>query len=294
MSIPIDINCMKINSTSPLEHKYLQLLDTIAKKPERLHFTGKLPSKRLTSVAIVGSRKPTAYGKEVTYRLSYELAQKGIVIISGLALGVDGIAHRAALDADGTTIAVVANGVDIIYPASHQSLAKEIIDKGGAIISEYPPGTEARDFYFLARNRIVSGLADAVVVTEAAVRSGTLSTVAHALDQGREVFVVPGNITSPLSAGCNSLLKQGAQPVTCSEDILEIIAPDLLKPQQILPLGNSPAESNIINLIQSGLRDGDEIMESSGMSASEFSQTLTMLEIGGSIRALGGNQWTLR
>ncbi len=285
---------MKINSTSPLEHKYLQLLDTIAKKPERLHFTGKLPSKRLTSVAIVGSRKPTAYGKEVTYRLSYELAQKGIVIISGLALGVDGIAHRAALDADGTTIAVVANGVDIIYPASHQSLAKEIIDKGGAIISEYPPGTEARDFYFLARNRIVSGLADAVVVTEAAVRSGTLSTVAHALDQGREVFVVPGNITSPLSAGCNSLLKQGAQPVTCSEDILEIIAPDLLKPQQILPLGNSPAESNIINLIQSGLRDGDEIMESSGMSASEFSQTLTMLEIGGSIRALGGNQWTLR
>lgn len=285
---------MKINSTSPLEHKYLQLLDTIAKKPERLHFIGKLPSTRLTSVAIVGSRKPTSYGKEVTYRLSYELASRGIIIISGLALGVDGIAHRAALDAGGTTIAVVANGVDIIYPASHRSLAKEIIDKGGAIISEYPPGTEARDFYFLARNRIVSGLADAVVVTEAAIRSGTLSTVAHALDQGREVFVVPGNITSPLSAGCNSLLKQGAQPVTCSEDVLEIIAPDLLKPQQILPLGNSPAESNIISLIQSGLRDGDELMASSGLAASEFSQTLTMLEIAGSIRALGGNQWTLR
>jgi len=285
---------MKINSISPLDYKYLQLLNTIAKKPERLHFTGKLPNQRLTSVAIVGSRKPTSYGKEVTYRLSYELAKRGIIIISGLALGVDGIAHRAALDAGGTTIAVVANGVDIIYPATHRSLAKEIIDKGGAIISEYPPGTEARDFYFLARNRIISGLADAVVVTEAAIRSGTLSTVAHALDQGREVFVVPGNITSPLSAGCNSLLKQGAQPVTCSEDILEIIAPDLLKPQQILPFGNSPAECNIINLLQSGLRDGDEIMASSGMPASEFSQTLTMLEISGSIRALGGNQWTLR
>lgn len=294
MSIPIDINCMKINSISPQEHKYLQILNTIAKKPETLHFTGKLPDHRVTSVAIVGSRKPTSYGKEVTYRLSFELAKRGIVIISGLALGVDGVAHRAALDAGGTTIAVVANGVDIIYPASHQSLAKEIIEKGGAIISEYPPGTEARDFYFLARNRIVSGLADAIVVTEAAIRSGTLSTVAHALDQGREVFVAPGNITSPLSAGCNSLLKQGAQPVTCSEDILEIIAPDLLKPQQILPLGNSSAESNIISLIQSGLRDGDEIMASSGLSASEFSQTLTMLEIAGSIRALGGNQWTLR
>ncbi len=105
---------MKINSISPQEHKYLQILDTIAKKPETLHFRGKLPDHRITSVAIVGSRKPTSYGKEVTYRLSFELAKKGIVIISGLALGVDGIAHRAALDAGGTTIAVVANGVDII------------------------------------------------------------------------------------------------------------------------------------------------------------------------------------
>lgn len=285
---------MKINSTSPQDYKYLQLLNSIAKKPERLHFTGKLPSNRLTTVAIVGSRKPTAYGKEVTYRLSYELAKRGIIIVSGLALGVDGIAHQAALDAGGTTIAVVANGVDIIYPAAHRQLAKSIIDSGGAVISEYPPGTEARDFYFLARNRIVSGLADAVVVTEAAVRSGTLSTVAHALEQGREVFVVPGNITSPLSAGCNALLKQGAQPVTCSEDILEVIAPDLLKPQQSLPLGNSPAESKLIELIQAGLRDGDQILSASELSVSEFSQALTMLEVNGSVRALGGNQWTLR
>jgi len=243
---------------------------------------------------IVESRKPTSYGREVTYQLSYDLAKYGIVIISGLALGVYGIAHRAALDAGGRTIAVLANGVDAIYPATHKNLADEIIKKGGAILSEYEPGTPARDFQFLARNRIVSGLADAVIVTEAATRSGTLSTVTHALDQGREVFVVPGNITSPLSAGCNALLKQGAQPVTCAKDILEVIAPNLLKDQQSLPLGNTPLESKIIELIQSGVRDGDELLELTDISASEFSQTLTLMEIDGIIRALGGNQWTLR
>ena len=285
---------MKINSISPLKHKYLQMIDTIAKKPDRLYFTGNLPNERLVTVAIVGSRKPTSYGKEVTYQLAYELAKQGVVIISGLALGVDGIAHRAALDAGGRTIAVVANGVDIIYPAAHRGLADEIIKSGGAIISEYPPGTEARDFYFLARNRIVSGLADAVIVTEAAVRSGTLSTVAHALEQCREVFVVPGNITSPLSAGCNNLLKQGAQPITCSDDVLAVIAPDRLNSQQILPLGGTPAENQIISLMQAGERDGDQILAESGLTAVEFSQALTMLEINGTVRALGGNQWTLR
>lgn len=294
MSILLDTNRMKINSISPLKHKYLQIIDTIAKKPERLYFIGDLPSDRVTSVAIVGSRKPTPYGREVTYQLSYDLAKYGVIIISGLALGVDGIAHRAALEAGGKTIAVLANGVDTIYPASHRDLGHQIINSGGAILSEYEPGTLARDFQFLERNRIISGLSDAVIVTEAAARSGTLSTVAHALEQGREVFVVPGNITSPLSAGCNALIKQGAQPVTCAEDVIEIIAPNLLKAQQTLPLGNTPLESKIIGLIQSGVRSGDELLAITNISASEFSQTLTIMEISGSIRALGGNQWTLR
>lgn len=285
---------MKINRISPQSSKYLQIISTIAKSPEKLHFIGKLPSERMTTVAIVGSRKPTAYGKEVTHKFAYELASRGIIIISGLALGVDAIAHRAALEAGGKTIAVLANGVDTIYPANHKSLANDIINSDGAIISEYEPGIAARSFQFLARNRIVSGLSDAVIVTEAAIRSGTLSTVSHALEQGREVFVVPGNITSPLSAGCNNLIKQGAHPITCVEDVLEIIAPNLLQPQSILALGANPQESIIIELLQSGIRDGDELQYQSNIDASEFAQTLTMMEINGTIRGLGGNQWTLR
>ncbi len=285
---------MKINEISPLDSKYLQIIGTIAKCPKKLYFVGKLPENRLPSVAIVGSRKPTAYGKEVTYQLAYDLAKKGIIVISGLAFGVDGIVHQATLDAGGITIAVLANSVDFIYPSTHKNLSKVIINGGGAIISEYEPHTEARNFQFLERNRIVSGLADAVIVTEATTRSGTLSTVTHALEQGREVFVVPGNITSPLSAGCNNLIKQGAHPITCSEDVLEIISPDLLRPQSSLALGSTPEESKIIELIQSGVRCGDELQIQSKIEVIEFSKTITTMELTGVIRALGGNQWTLR
>ena len=294
MSILFDTKYMKINIISPQDNKFTQIIGTIDKSPQKFYFIGKLPEKRIPAVAIVGTRKPTAYGREVTYQIAYDLAKRGIVIISGMALGVDGIAHKACLDAGGTTLAVLGNGVDIIYPASHRDLAKNIINSGGAILSEYEPGTEARDFHFLQRNRIVSGLSDAIIITEAAIRSGTLSTAAHALEQGREVFVVPGNITSPLSAGCNKLIKQGAHPITCADDILEVIAPDLLQGQALLPLGNTPLESKIIGLLQSGIRDGDELQTLSEVSASEFSTAITMMEISSTIRALGGNQWTLR
>ena len=274
---------MKINRISPQSNKFLQIIVSIAKTPEKLYFIGKLPDKRIPTVAIVGSRKPTAYGKEVTYQLAYDLARHGVIIVSGLALGIDSIAHRAALDAGGITLAVLANGVDIIYPATHKSLAKDILAQNGAIISEYEPGVHAREFQFLERNRIVSGLSDAIIVTEAAARSGTLSTVMHALEQGREVFVVPGNITSPLSAGCNNLIKQGAHPITCAQDVLEIIAPESLRPQTLLPLGSTPLESKIISLLQSGIRDGDELQTQSNVKASDFSGTITMMEISGTI-----------
>lgn len=294
MSTVLDINPMKINRMSPQKHKYLQILTSLAKCPDKLYMIGTLPEERRPTVAIVGTRKPTAYGREVTHQLAYELAQKGIVIVSGLALGVDGMAHRGALEAGGTTIAVLANGLPDIYPATHQSLADEIISHGGAIMSEYEPGTSARDFQFLERNRLVSGLSDAIIITEAAARSGTLNTAMHALEQGKEIFVVPGNITSPLSAGCNALLKQGATPVTSVSDVLEIIAPDLLKPQISLALGSTPLEATILGLVQSGIRDGDELQQLSEVSASEFAQALTMLELSGIVRSLGGNQWTLR
>ncbi|MCX6728748.1 MAG: DNA-processing protein DprA [Candidatus Saccharibacteria bacterium] len=285
---------MNINKVSPHKYKYLQIIDTIDKSPEKLYFIGKLPAGRQPTVAIVGSRRPTAYGKEVTYRIANDLASRGIIIVSGMALGVDAIAHRAAMDAGGITLAVLANSVDIVYPANHKQLATDIVKNGGAIISEYEPVTQARDFQFLERNRIVSGLSDAVIVTEAAARSGTLSTVMHALGQGREVFVVPGNITSPLSVGCNNLIKQGAHPITCAEDVIEIIAPDMLRPQASLALGSNPSESKIIELLLSGIRDGDELQTLAEINASEFSTALTMLEISGTIRPLGGNQWTLR
>lgn len=296
MSILSDTFYMKINSTSPQEHNYLQCITNIAKPPKRLYFIGKLPEQRRLSVAIVGSRRPTSYGKEVTYELSHKLAKYGLVIISGLALGVDGIAHAACLDAGGTTIAVLANGVDSIYPASHRDLGKRIIDNGGSIISEYEPGTKAKPYQFLERNRIVSGLSDAILITEAATRSGTLSTATHALEQGKEVFVVPGNITSPLSMGCNQLIKQGAHPVTSAQDIIDILAPNLTDndAQIKLPLGNNPSEAKIIELIQSGIRDGDELQYLSKLPPDEFSQHLTMLEIEGIIKSLGGNQWSIK
>lgn len=285
---------MKINRIDPDKHEYLQIISTIAKKPKALYYIGELPKTRQPTVAIVRTRKPTAYGKEVAHQLAYELAREGIVIVSGLALGTDGIAHRGALEAGGRTIAVLANSVDSIYPRSHKDLGEQIISSGGAIISEYEPPTEPRIYQFLARNRIVSGISDAVVIVEATSRSGTLSTATHALDQGRELFAVPGNITSPLSSGCNNLIKQGATPVTSAQDILEIIQPKTATTQTQLILGDTEAETSIITLLQTGIRDGDQLLQQSNLSVSEFTQTLTMMEIKGIIRALGANNWTLR
>ncbi len=293
MSTHLDTNMIKINRISPDEHNYLQILQEIAKTPKTLNYIGILPDTRRATVAIVGTRKPTAYGKEVTHMLAYELARAGVIIVSGLALGVDAIAHRGALEAGGTTLAVLGNGLPDIYPATHKSLGQEIIQQGGAIISEYANGSSARGYQFLERNRIVSGLADAVIITEAAARSGTLNTASHALEQGKDVFVVPGNITSPLSAGCNALIKQGALPLTSAQDVLDVIMPEHGRAQTQLALGTNPTETAIITLIQSGVRDGDEIRAQTGIPADAFAAALTMLEINGTIRGLGANQWTI-
>lgn len=285
---------MKINRISPESSPYLQIVATIANAPEKLYFLGKLPDQRRPSVAIVGTRKPTAYGKEVTHKLTYDLASYGVIIISGLALGVDAIAHRSALEAGGTTLAILGNGLPALQPSTNRSLGESIISSGGAVLTEYEPDTPALLHHFLARNRIVSGLSDAIIITEAAARSGTLNTAMHALEQGREVFVVPGNITSSMSAGCNLLLRQGATPVTSAEDVLEIIAPDLLRKQAMLPLGSNQLETDIIRLVAEGVRDGDEIQKRTGTDAADFSVALTMLELSGAIRSLGANRWTLR
>lgn len=284
---------MKINTISPQDNNYLQIINTIALVPRKLHYIGYLPQHRLPTVAIVGTRKPTRYGIEVTHMLATDLAKKGVVIISGMALGIDAIAHKAAIEAGGTTIAVQANGLSRLYPATNRQLGEDIVRKGGAIISEYDPDTSARKHQFHERNRIVSGLADAVLITEASARSGTLNTARHALEQGKDIFVIPGNITSSQSAGCNQLLRQGATPVTCVNDILEVIAPDLITSQASLPLGDNPLQSKILELLQAGVRDGDDLLRQCDVTAGEFATELTMMEIAGHIRALGANQWAL-
>ena len=289
---------MEINRIRPDEHNFTQRLASIANPPKSLCFMGTLPTSGAPVVAIVGSRKPSAYGREVTEQLASDLAKAGCIIVSGLALGIDGIAQRAALEAGGTVIGVIPNELPDISPQTNYKLAMNIIKNGGAILSEWKKGDGkiVNRWSFLERNRLVSGLADAVIITEAAERSGTLNTAAHALSQGRDVFAVPGNITSPLSAGCNALLKQGAYPATETKDILQIIAPKQLKKpdKNQLPLGSSPEETIIINLIASGIRSGDQLQQQSGLSASNFSTALTMLEINGVIKPLGANNWTLK
>lgn len=284
----------KIKQIAPLKNEFTSVLDGIALMHDKLYYIGNLPEKRLLSVAIVGTRKPTAYGQEVGYKIAFELAKKGVAVISGLALGTDAIAHRAALDAGGLTLAVLANGVDDITPRTNRALGERILDSGGAILSEYEPGVPPYATQFLARNRIVSGLADALIVIEAAGRSGTLSTAAHALGQGKHIFAVPGNINSPMSAGCNALIKQGAFPLTSADDVLEVIAPGKLEQAELDLIGDNDIESGIIKMIKEGVRDGEVIARMLKLAPSDFNQAVTMMELKGQIRALGANKWSLK
>ena len=290
------MNLPKIKSIPPDKNPFTSPLTAIAVVPKIVYFQGTLPDTRRLSVAIVGTRRPTPYGVEVTQRLASELASRGIVIISGLALGIDAIAHRATLDAGGTTLAVLGSGVDKFTPYRNARLGQEIVDKGGAVLSEYEPYSIPYASNFIERNRIVSGLADAVIVTEAALHSGTMSTVGHALEQGREVFAVPGPITSPMSAGTNAMIRSGAHIVTGIEDILTVLMPATAsgaEPNRHLQFAQNEAEYAVISLLEAGLRDGDDLLARTGLPIPTFNQTLTILEIRGVIRPLGANQWTL-
>jgi DNA processing protein len=212
---------MQIHSILSQDDTFPTQLREISSSPKELFVLGELPTR--PAIAIVGSRKPTAYGKEVTYQLAFELARAGIVIISGLALGLDTIAHQAALDAGGQTVAVLAHGLDQIYPSSNRNLALDILKHRGALVSDYPVKTPSLPQHFAARNRIISGLSLGTIVTEAASSSGSLITANFALDQNRVVMAVPGNITSLASAGPNNLLRAGAVPVTSASDVLAAI-----------------------------------------------------------------------
>lgn len=285
---------MRIETLKRGKRGYPPKLGPLPDPPQQLYVRGGPLEKLLSqpALAVVGSRRVSAYGKTITSKLVRELAEQGIVIISGLAYGVDSIAHRATLAAGGATIAVLPSSLDAIYPKVHQKLAVEIIEKGGALVSEYSDTTTPHKYHFVARNRIVSGLADGVLITEAADKSGTLHTANFALDQGREVMAVPGNITSPLSVGTNQLIKTGATTVTSTLDIFRALGIDhSLKPKQVV--ASTPAEAAILTILSAGSAKTAELIESSGLEVALFNQTLTMLEITGKIAPVGSGQWML-
>lgn len=244
-------------------------------------------------VAIVGSRKLTSYGREVTEKITEELARAGITIISGLALGTDSVAHRACLAAGGKTIAVLPTPITKIYPAAHRGLAKEIVATGGALVSEYTEKDAVGRWNFVARNRIIAALADAVLIPEAALKSGSLHTARYALELGREVLAVPGPITSPTSEGTNNLLKHGAIPVTEANDVFFVLGITPAEQAKVKPKSDNPSEQLILDLLASGVIDGAELLAKCGQQPSEFNQTLTMLELAGQIRSLGANNWAI-
>lgn len=272
-----------------------EALQQIPSPPQQLFCLG-APLEELMArprVAIVGSRGPTAYGKQVTAQLARELAEQGVVIISGLALGIDAIAHRAALDAGGLAIAVLPGPVNKIYPATNRRLGEEILAKGGALVSEYQEMIFDFKQNFIARNRLVAGLAQAILITEAGKKSGSLHTARFAREQQKTVMVVPGQITSKLSAGTNNLLKSGAEPVTEYKDVLHVLGLTDHKTPARAVRGRNAHEQTVLDLMLTGVIDGEELLNKSQLTTSQFNQVLTMLEIGGLVRPLGANQWAI-
>ena len=238
----------------------------------------------LPAVAIVGARACSAYGRQIARSVARELASAGLVVVSGLARGVDAEAHRGALEAGGITVAVLGCGIDRDYPAANRELARQVA-ASGLIVSEYAPGVEPAPWRFPARNRIVAGLCSASVVVEARERSGALITADFALEEGREVFAVPGEITSALSAGSNALLRLGATPLTCAQDVLEsfgLVAADRPEPEVGAAAG----------LVLAGVREAaagaDELARATGLSAEELAVALTELELAGAVTEEGG------
>jgi DNA processing protein len=282
---------LKIRKITLGSADYPEQLTNIIPAPKQLYALGDLePLANKTVLSVVGSRAVTPYGKQVTTHLIRDVAKHGIAIVSGMALGIDGIAHQAALEVGGYTVAVLGCGLDRFYPSTHHQLAEQILASGGAIISEYPEGTEPYRFNFIERNRIVSGLSNGVLVVEASERSGTLHTANFALEQGKAVMAVPGNITSATSKGTNNLIKTGAFPITSSNDILNALQVN----QQTTLLNVIAAnaqEAAILDLLQIGTTDVNELQTGSKLPAEVFNQTLTMLEITGKIRPLGAGHW---
>ncbi len=277
--------------------QYPDLLQEIFYPPLLIYGEGELKNGEIT-IAIVGSRKATAYGKEIALKFARELAYLGVTVVSGMALGIDSWAHKGALEGGGRTIAVLGSGADVCYPPQNRFL-KHQIGTSGAVISEFPVGTKPIPQHFPRRNRIISGLSMGTVVVEAMEKSGALITADFALEQGREVFAVPGNINSPYSRGCNRLIKQGAKVLDALDDILEEVG------LAITESGGSKnedgehketgqmsflekEEEDLLNLVSFQPTHADEIIREGDLSPSKFSELILNLEMKGFVRQLPG------
>jgi DNA processing protein len=285
---------------------YPTLLREIISAPPVLYVQGDAEILSLPQLAIVGSRNPTALGSECALEFAKLLAASGLTITSGLALGIDAAAHRGALAAKGLTIGVTGTGLDRIYPARHTELARQIIEQGGALISEFPPGTLAKAENFPRRNRLISGLSVGVLVVEAALKSGSLITAKYALEQSREVFAIPGSIHNPLARGCHALLRQGAKLVETATDILEELGA-LLQAVTASATPNSTADAKqkaldlpplagdyarILACIGYESTPVDMLIERSGLPAETVSSLLMVLELQGYVAAVAGGYIT--
>lgn len=279
------------------DDSYPKLLSEIHNPPPVIYYKGNLNLKNNISLAIVGTRKYSSYGEQAASEIATGLARNNITIISGMALGVDSIAHHACLEADGKTIAVLGSGLDYksIYPSSNRGLSERIIKSGGAIISEFPPETKPLKYHFPQRNRIISGLSMGTVVIEAGIKSGSLITAYLALDQNREVFALPGSIYSPNSQGTNKLIKQGAKPVTGIQDILDALnltqATENIKTKEVV--GETEEEKNIIKHLTYEAIHVDELVRLTKLDTSTINSTLTIMEMKGMVKNLGGMQYVL-
>ncbi len=268
---------MTFTSVARGRRNYPRLLAELHDPPSRLYVRGESADVlEQTAVAVVGARSCSAYGAQVARALARELAAAGVVVVSGLARGIDGEAHRGALAAGGPTVAVLGCGIDRDYPRAHAELARRIAGSG-AVVSEYPPGVEPAPWQFPARNRIIAGLARATVVVEARQRSGALITADFALELGREVFAVPGEITSGLSAGTNDLIRQGATPLLAAEDVLETLGLEPAPPA--VPDTLSAEARAVLARLADGARSPDELVRETSLPSPRVAVAITELEL---------------
>lgn len=274
---------------------YPPLLRQLPEAPPVLYMKGQLTAPdREWTIAIVGTRKATAYGRQAAETLSTDLARNGITIVSGLALGIDAAAHEAALKAGGRTIGVLACGIDQVYPASHTKLAARIMEQG-ALLTETPVGSPPEGGNFPARNRIISGLSLGTIVVEADQTSGALITADRALEQGREVFAVPGNIFSRASLGTNRLLKEGATLITSAEDVLEALNLKMVAAhtEARAVIAEDATEAKLLSLISADPTHIDELARTSQLPITQVSSTLALMELKGMVRQVAGMQYVI-